>query len=48
MLNASASLDLAKAKTEALFYIYGFLKENIRSSDTRDKVKTTKTGKKQQ
>ena len=35
--------NLAIAKSEALFNIYSFLKENIKLSNTRDKVKTTRT-----
>ena len=38
-----ATLDLARAKSEALFNIYSFLEENIKSSNTKDKVKTTRT-----
>ena len=36
-------IDLARAKSEALFNIYGFLKENIKSMNTKDKLKATKT-----
>ena len=32
-------IDLARAKSEALFNIYNFLKGNIKSSNTIDKVK---------
>ena len=39
-------IDLVTAKSEALFNIYSFLKENIKSSNTIDKVKTKKTVKK--
>ena len=35
-------MDLARAKREAPFNIYSFLKENIKSSNTGDKVKTTR------
>ena len=38
-----ATLDLARAKSEALFNIYSFLEENIKSSNTKDRVKTTRT-----
>ena len=34
--------DLARAESEALFNIDSFLKENIKSSNTRDRVKTTR------
>ena len=37
-------IDLG-AKSEALFDIYSFLKENIKLSNTKDKVKTTRTEK---
>ena len=37
-------IDL-EAKSDALFDIYSFLKENIKLSNTKDKVKTTRTGK---
>ena len=33
-------------KSETLFNIYSFLNENIKSSNTKDKVKTTRTVKK--
>ena len=36
-------IDLARAKSEALFNIYRFLKENIKSMNTKDKLKATKT-----
>ena len=32
--------DLAGAKSEAFFNIYSFLKENIKSSNTKETVKT--------
>ena len=38
-----ATLDLARAKSEALFNIYSFLEENIKSGNTKDRVKTTRT-----
>ena len=38
-----ATLDLARAKSEALFNIYSFLEENIKSRNTKDRVKTTRT-----
>ena len=39
----SQSINLARAKSEALFNVYSFLKENIKSSSTKDEVKTTRT-----
>ena len=36
-------IDFARAKSEALFNIYSFLNENIKSSNTKDRVKTTTT-----
>ena len=36
-------IDLARAKSEALFNIYRFLKENIKLSNTKDKLKATRT-----
>ena len=33
-------MDLAGAKSEARFNIYRFFKENLKSSNTKDKVKT--------
>ena len=36
-------IDLARAKSEALFDINSFFKENIKSSNAEDKVKTTGT-----
>ena len=33
----------SQAKSEALFNIYRFLKENIESSNTKDKLKATRT-----
>ena len=39
------NIDLAAAKSEALFNISKFLKENIKSSDTKDKVKIRRTEK---
>ena len=36
-------IDLARAKSEALFNIYRFLKENIKSSNTKDKLKLSRT-----
>ena len=36
-------IDLARAKSEALFNIYRFLKENIKLSNTKDKMKATRT-----
>ena len=36
-------LYLARAKSEALFNIYRFLKENIKSSNTKDKLKAKRT-----
>ena len=41
--NIQTSIDLARAKSEAVFNIYNFLKENIKSSNTKEKVKTTRT-----
>ena len=38
-----ATLDLARAKSEALSNIYSFLEENIKSGNTKDRVKTTRT-----
>ena len=35
-------MDLARAKSEALVNIYSFLK-NVKSTNTKDKVKTTRT-----
>ena len=36
-------IDFARAKSEALFNIYRFLKENIKLSNTKDKMKATRT-----
>ena len=38
----------SQGKSEALFNIYRLLKENIKSSNTKDKLKATRTVKKQQ
>ena len=46
--NFAQYVDLATAKSEALFNIYSFLKENIKSSNTKETVKTMRTVKKQQ
>ena len=36
-------IDLVRAKSEALFNIFRFLKENVKSSNTKDKLKATRT-----
>ena len=41
-------IDLARAKSERLFNIYSLLHENIKSCDTKETVKTTRTVKQQQ
>ena len=42
VLENSVTYRFSRAKSEALFNIYSFLKENIKSSNTKDKVKTTR------
>ena len=36
-------IDFARAKSEALFNIYRFLKENIKFMNSKDKLKATRT-----
>ena len=36
-------VDLARAKSEALFNIYSLLKQNIKSCNAKETVKTTRT-----
>ena len=41
-------IDLARAKSEALFNIYSLPHENIKPCNTKETVKTTRTVKQQQ
>ena len=43
VLQHSMKIDLARAKSKALFIIYNLLKQKIKSCNAKEKVKTTRT-----